>query len=212
MVSLTKVTPKPINQGSRFEILGVFGSGKTTLARHFTRKGGYGLFEDHEANPFWGKAAELDVAGYLPYDLGFLVGHAFLCADYSVNRSDTFGVSDWSFETDRLWASLRLGESAEEYAAVWRDVARQAGAAAGYVLLDVPPALIVERMRFRGRAPEADLYPFIESAAASVSSAAAGLPAEKLLILDGTRPLDSLAEEFEHWARYRMTGTLEHYQ
>lgn len=212
MVSLTKVTPKAFPKGSRFEILGVFGSGKTTLAQHLIQKGGIGLFEDHQANPFWGMAAELDVAGYLPYDLGFLVGHAFLCANYSANHSHTFGVSDWSFETDRLWASLRLAESVDEYTAVWHHVARQAGSPAGYVFLDVPPALIIDRMKLRGRPPEADLYPFIESAAASVRDTASHLPAEQLLALDGTRPLDILAQEFEHWARHRMTGKFEHFQ
>lgn len=158
----------------RIEILGVFGSGKTTLARRLARTVSDLLLEDHHLNPFWGDGHALAVTGYLPYDLGFLVQHAHLAALDAIRPGA--GICDWSFETDRLWASMRLKGDFEPYDAVHRAMGVRLGRARLYVHLDLPVGTILTRLEKRGRMFEAGFRRHVAEAAAEVKRLAASLP------------------------------------
>ena len=143
---------KPIN---RFEILGVFGSGKTTLAKLVAENINYfPKLEDHLLNPYWGQQALLESGGNLAYDLSFLIQHLHLVQS-SMHSTESCIICDWSFETDDLWASLRLDpDELTSYRTTRSLLLRSVPSATGYIYLDIDPEEIYRRMQKRGRKPE----------------------------------------------------------
>src|SRR5947209_101410 len=97
----------------RVEILGVFGSGKTTLAARLCAAVGTPLPEDHRLNPFWGQEDPIEIAGGLGYELFFLLQHGRLAAEPWNSEPLALGLCDWSFA-----ASMRLKRELEVYDAV----------------------------------------------------------------------------------------------
>ncbi|WP_418131304.1 hypothetical protein [Variovorax sp. 278MFTsu5.1] len=165
----------------RVEILGVFGSGKTTLAKRLTAASGRLLPEDHERNPFWGDSNSIAVLGYLGYDLSFLLQHAHLV---STVPSDTIAFCDWSFETDWLWASLRLADDLPAYEAIRARILKRLGPPTGYLFLRQTPDTIVDRIERRSRPAEDSFRQYVRSACAHLDELTNKLPREKLLVVD----------------------------
>src|SRR5687767_9357576 len=85
-IPMVRLSPHHLRRrriSKRIEILGAFGSGKTTIARALSEHGYANLLERHELNAFWTDSAPTRVMGYLPYDLWFLLHHAQLAASSS---------------------------------------------------------------------------------------------------------------------------------
>jgi len=180
MVTLS--TPTPVYPTlKRVEILGVFGAGKTTLAKRIAASDAHHLAEDHGANPYWGLQKTLQVTGYLPYDLTFLTQHAFLAA---TAPEDGIAVCDWSFPTDRLWASMRLekGELAV-YDAAYSAILSRLGPPLLYLYLRQPPEVIRYRLASRARRSEEAFREHVDDAYARIEQLAASLPAGQLRVV-----------------------------
>lgn len=165
----------------RIEILGVFGSGKTTLATRLARTNATLLPEDHERNPFWGDEASVRMLGYLGYDLSFLLQHAHLVSSAPHNR---LCICDWSFATDLLWASLRLDRDLAAYKSVHAALMHRLGPSAGYLFLRQTPETIVERLERRSRRSEESFRQYVRSACAHLESLVAQLPSNRVLLVD----------------------------
>jgi deoxyadenosine/deoxycytidine kinase len=196
MLTLTParaVAPRP---GCRAEILAVFGAGKTTLATQLACEGATLIGEDHERNPFWGDAASVGTVGYLAYDLSFLLQHAYLVA---TAPADVISICDWSFATDLLWASLRLGRDLPAYEAVHAALTHRLPDPAGYLYLRQKPETIVERLELRSRPNESSFKQYVEAACDHLDALVAGLPAEQVLLVGDDLP----PAEFGKWIRSR---------
>lgn len=165
----------------RVEIIGVFGSGKTTLAKRLTAISGSLLAEDHARNPFWGDPTAIGALGYLGYDLGFLLQHAHLV---STAASDGIALCDWSFATDWLWASKRLDGDLPIYEAVHRNMLGRLGPPAGYLFLRQKAETVLERLALRARPAEGAFREYVRSACEYVEELAADLPGQRLLVVD----------------------------
>lgn len=165
----------------RIEILGVFGAGKTTLARRLAGEGVPMLAERHSLNPFWGNEHSQRSLGSLPYDLSFLIQHAHMAATAPRTRPYETVICDWSFATDRLWALMRLGGDFRAYEAVFRIVLDRLGPPAGYFYLRQPVHIIVERLGRRGRSPEKALISHVRTAVARLDRLARSLPEQQVM-------------------------------
>lgn len=181
MVTLTTPALARWHTHRRVEILGVFGSGKTTLARQIAESDAHHLAENHAANPYWGRQDTVQVIGYLPYDLTFLTQHAFLVA---TAPEDGVAVCDWSFNTDRLWASMRLGrEELASYEAAYAAILARLGPPALYLYLRQPPEVIRYRLAKRARQSEEAFREHVDSAYVRIEQLVAGLPATQLHVV-----------------------------
>ena len=178
MVTLAPALKIPLAPKPRVEILGVFGSGKTTLGHRLAGEGRLLLAEDHEQNPFWGSEQVNLALGYLAYDLAFLLQHARLVAN-----APTVGllVCDWSLASDRLWASMRLGGDLAAYESVHSAINSRVGEPEGYLYLRQPVDEIVSRLGRRGRLPEAAFLAHVRTAAEQLEEFVDALPAKKVL-------------------------------
>lgn len=198
MVTLEQFLPMA-QTGPRIEILGVFGSGKTTLAKRLARPSAIALLEDHAQNPFWGDDAALQVTGYLPYDLHFLLQHVHLATGASRSEREPAAICDWSLISDRLWASRRLGNEFETYLKVYHSLAERVGEPVGYVYLRQSPSVIVERLLARGRLPEAGLLDSIAAAASDLDRLVATLPSGKFLVAGDDIDPDVFHDASRRW-------------
>lgn len=144
----------------RLEILGIFGSGKSTLAEKLSRSGQvHAVCEQHQANPYWGATRILDRFGYLGYELSFLLHHALLLQS-SFELSGTLDLlsCDWSYLSDKVWAGSRLKtKELQAYLQVHEAVTGQCGNPTAYLYLDEPPAVVLQRIKARGRPEELDV-------------------------------------------------------
>lgn len=166
---------------ARVEILGVFGAGKSTLARRLAKSDNHLLSEEHERNPFWGDERSTRTMGHLAYDLSFLIQHAHLVT----TAPDTgLSICDWSFATDRLWASQRLGQDLDAYDAVYNALTPRVGLPAAYLFLRQTPDTIIERLERRSRRSEASFMPFVKDACEKLDALAADLPRERIRVVD----------------------------
>lgn len=198
---VTLATPEVVSPARvrRMEIIGVFGSGKTTLAKRLTATSGSMLAEDHTRNPFWGDPRAIGALGYLGYDLSFLLQHAHLV---STAASDGIALCDWSFATDWLWASKRLDRDLPIYESVHRSVLQKLGPPAGYLFLRQKPETVLERLARRSRPAEGPFRDYVRSACEYVEELAANLPGQRVLVVDDNadpsgieRWVDQLPEE-----------------
>lgn len=181
MVTLSPPKTRHTPVGPRIEILGVFGSGKTTLAKRLCRSGPEHLAEDHRHNPFWGDAAAISVTGYLPYDLAFLVQHAHLASGASPNR---LAICDWSFATDRLWASMRVNQDMQTYEAAHRALTSRLGPPRGYLYLRQPVEVILQRLAKRARQSEESFRTDVGAAYERLEALTLTIPSERLLVVE----------------------------
>jgi deoxyadenosine/deoxycytidine kinase len=181
MVTLTTPAPTHWPTHRRVEILGVFGSGKTTLARQIRESDAHHLAENHTANPYWGRQDAVKAIGYLPYELTFLTQHAFLVATAPENG---VAVCDWSFDTDRLWASMRLGrEELATYEATYTTILARLGPPALYLYLRHPPEVIRYRLAKRARQNEEAFREQVDIAYARIEKLVASLPAAQVHVV-----------------------------
>lgn len=181
MVTLS--TPKPTSGPAlqRVEVLGVFGAGKTTLAKRIAASGAHHLAEDHGANPYWGLEETVQVTGYLPYDLTFLTQHAFLAA---TAPDGGVAVCDWSFATDRLWASMRLGEEdLAAYDRAYAAIVSRLGPPLLYLYLRHPPEVIRCRLARRARRNEEAFREQVDDAYLRIEQLVSDLPAAQLRVV-----------------------------
>lgn len=185
----------------RVEILGAFGSGKTTLAQQLAIHAQFRLLpEDHSKNPFWGHSRAIEATGYLPYDLSFLIDHVHLATALQPEPAGTVGICDWSFATDRLWASMRLGVDLPAYDNVHSILLDRVGPPIGYLYLRQPAHVVVERVRLRGRGQEAAFAEYVTAATASVEELAMTLPLPQVQIV-GDDDISLALDRIRNWLR-----------
>ncbi len=189
MVTLEPLAKNRRVQVDRIEILGVFGSGKTTLAHRLAGDKRRVLAESHEQNAFWGDGRASKTLGFLPYDLSFLLQHAHVVA-----RAAGTGMRfcDWSFASDRLWASMRLGHELPAYEAVHRLILKRVGQPLGYLYLKQPVNEIVSRLVERGREQEASFTEQVAFAAQRLEELVGALPMERVLTVGDDVALDAV--------------------
>lgn len=181
MVTLAPQATPELITGRRIEILGVFGSGKTTLAKKLVAESEEPqplLAEQHEQNPFWGAERQNQILGYLAYDLSFLMQHAHLVA--SIN-SQEIHFCDWSFRSDRVWASMRLDQEFSIYDAVHKAIQQRLPSPLGYLYLKQPVELIARRLGLRGRAAERSFLDYVKAAAEQLDEFARTLPSDQIM-------------------------------
>ncbi|ESZ12896.1 MULTISPECIES: deoxynucleoside kinase [unclassified Mesorhizobium] len=178
--------------------MGVFGAGKSTLAKRFGPVFGGVLAEDHTKNSFWGNDAAVGVTGYLPYDLNFLLQHVYLVAS-PVTIEGGILICDWSFLSDYLWASLRLQEELEIYAKVYGAMTDKVGPPIGYVYLKQPPETIISRLMERGREAEVGLLDKIVSAALKLDHLVATLPPERVYVTGDDPEEEVIRTRLRQW-------------
>ncbi len=199
MVTLAPQPTKWSAPNRRIEILGVFGAGKTTLAKRLMSIESRILAERHELNCFWGNDQANGALGYLAYDLSFLLQHVHLLATSIATGLEDFVVCDWSLASDRLWASMRLETDLAAYEAVHRAVLAKVGPPIGYLYLQQPVGVIVQRLAARGRQPEASFVGEVAAAVAKLDEVVRSLPADRFVTVgDDARP-DELLEWVTHW-------------
>lgn len=179
MVTLAMSEERRGRSAPRVEILGAFGAGKSTLARKLVVEPSDLMLEDHRSNPFWGRPDLTAALGHLPYDISFLLHHAGLVAGAASRRlHGHFFVSDWSFQTDLLWASHRQGGDHVLYEPLHRNLTARLGAPLAYLYLEQSPELIVDRVIARGRVPEAEFLTQVVLAVQSLREMVHLLPSE----------------------------------
>jgi deoxyadenosine/deoxycytidine kinase len=181
MVTLAPQATPELITGRRIEILGVFGSGKTTLAKKLVAESEEPqplLAEQHEQNPFWGAERQNQILGYLAYDLSFLMQHAHLVASIS---SQGIHFCDWSFRSDRVWASMRLDQEFSVYDAVYKAIQQRLPSPLGYLYLKQPVELIATRLGLRGRAAERSFLDYVKAAAEQLDEFARTLPSDQIM-------------------------------
>jgi deoxyadenosine/deoxycytidine kinase len=196
------LAPIPIDLGAplpRVEILGVFGAGKTTLAKRMTSTASELRLERHDQNPFWANAEVNDRLGYLGYDLTFLLHHAYLVASSCSKDSRKILLCDWSFATDRLWASMRLAEDFRSYLAVHDAVLSRVGRPAGFLYLRQPVDRILERLLERGRIQEAELATAIETATNHLDELVDSMCQQRIQIVDDSATPEQLRMWVSDW-------------
>jgi deoxyadenosine/deoxycytidine kinase len=196
-----QATNLPGSFGRRIEILGMFGSGKTTFANRLVKSGVILLAERHEDNPFWGNQYAIERVGFLAYDLAFLLQHAGLVLRSPESRPVDVGLCDWSFETDFLWASMRLGHDFGAYEKVYRQLLRHVGPPLGWIYLPQPTDVICTRLRKRGRAPEAHLAQDVSAAVKKLDGLIQSLPAAQVLWANDDTSVTELQEAIRGWNR-----------
>lgn len=181
MLTLSAPPLDPVPRPNRVEIIGVFGAGKSTLAKRIAGPGTKYLAEDHQANPYWGCQKAVQVAGYLPYDLSFLMQHALLVA---TAPNDVLAVCDWSFLTDRLWAKMRLAEAElTAYDLTCAAILTRLGSPQLYIYLRQSPDVIRYRVAKRARQSEEAFCEHVEAAYARVEELVEAVPAGRLRIV-----------------------------
>lgn len=156
MVTLTApIVSSRLRNCPRVEILGVFGSGKTTLANNLSDHHDSLLLENHEQNIYWKSPRANLVSGFLAYELSFLLQHQYLVAAELSQKTSDLAICDWSFETDRLWASMRLSKKDFfVYNLTYRQLVRKQKPPTIYLYLCLTAQTIYERLNQRDRVGE----------------------------------------------------------
>lgn len=138
--------------GKRIELIGLLGSGKSTLSMACASLGCEPLLENFEQNPFWSRSATNDKPDWFAADVVFCLQHAHQMRYAPTNA---LVVTDFSPVLDDFYASRRL--SAEQYELLQRIAGNVNGSLVdpfAYVFLDIDPATILDRIKVRGRAEE----------------------------------------------------------
>ena len=203
MVTLTASLP-PSRLGSypRIEILGVFGSGKTTLARQLADNQGSLLLEQHEHNIYWQSPNANAVAGFLAYELSFLLQHHYLAASQLASTDASVGICDWSFESDQLWACMRLSkEDLHIYESVHRKLVGSLEPPIAYVYLCPSIETITARLKLRNRAGEKFEISELTQAAKSLEEMVHALPSAKVIRMDDEINIVDVQSQFQFWLK-----------
>jgi deoxyadenosine/deoxycytidine kinase len=188
MVSLAPLETSNHAEMRRIEILGVFGSGKTTLARKLVASPECFLAEQHERNPFWGADHANKVLGYLAYDLSFLLQHVSLVANITNNE---IHICDWSFVSDYIWAKMRQEKEFSAYEAVYDSIKKTLPEPLGYLYIKQPRSIILERLGIRDRAPEKDFVEYVDAAIKELDGFVCSFsPGQILEVTDDTSPIE----------------------
>jgi deoxyadenosine/deoxycytidine kinase len=162
--------------------------------------------ERHELNCFWGDDQANGVLGFLAYDLSFLLQHAHLLVTSFATDPEDFVVSDWSFVSDRLWASMRLESDLAAYEAVHRAVLGRVGPPIGYLYLRQPVEVIVQRLATRGREAEASLVAEVADAVARLDEVVQSLPANRVVTVGDDLQPDELLRWATQWQEARRSA------
>lgn len=193
MVDLASARRRDWLSSGRVEILGVFASGKTTLAKNLATLDGFKLLpEDHRRIPFWGRPEFSESLGFLPHDLSFLLHHVSLLK--ASGKKKELAICDWSFISDRLWASMRLDKQRDVYLRVFEELIPQLGDPVKYIYLRTPPGITIDRLRARGREPEKNFGNFVYQAFEALERAVDAIDRERLIVVEDGNQWRALAQ------------------
>jgi deoxyadenosine/deoxycytidine kinase len=157
MVKLSINSDFSVLESPRVELLGLFGAGKTTLARSLLNFNQVSLFEDHNRVHMWGNNSLNKKIGFLPYDVAFLLHHFEISTMNTTDGVTGLAICDWSFSSDLLWASLRLGSDFNTYQTLHSKLTSRVSKPLGYIYLRYPVELVHSRICKRARLPESGL-------------------------------------------------------
>jgi deoxyadenosine/deoxycytidine kinase len=181
---------------NRIEILGVFGSGKSTLASKFASEDIEELAERHQDNPYWGDRATNERIGFLGYDLTFLLQHAQLSLKL---RSKGLAVADWSFRSDRLWASMRLATDFPLYESIYDSIMSRIPPPIGYLYLKQSAETIIGRVLRRAREPELASLHTVSAAASRLHELVNTIDPAMVAIIDDDFDTERLLWYAKRW-------------
>jgi deoxyadenosine/deoxycytidine kinase len=189
-----------LGMSKRIEILGVPGAGKSTLAGKFICGGIQVLAERHQDNPFWGNHSLNERLGFLGYDLTFLLQHTQLTVGGDPSKRKPLSVCDWSFLSDRLWASMRLASDLPLYQSVYDALMGRIPAPIGYLYLKQPADTIVQRVLARGRQPELAFIDAIQSAVLKLDEVVKDVDPAKVMIVGDEFDVEQLLGAVKRWS------------
>ena len=137
----------------RVEVCGGIASGKTALAGLFENERAITLFEDVKANPFWEQFYADPERFAFETEVTFLLQHYNQIKAASGSKEPI--VCDFSFLLDRAYVDVTLPEEERRvFLTVFKEVQRQLGPPALYVLLECSPEEEMRRVQARGRETE----------------------------------------------------------
>ena len=203
MVTLTQpLAPSRLGSCPRIEILGVFGSGKTTLARQLSDTQSSLLLEQHEQNIYWQSPNANAVAGFLAYELSFLLQHHYLAASQLASMDARIGICDWSFGSDQLWASMRLSkDDLHIYDSVHSKLIDSLPPVIGYVYLCPSVETIAARIKSRNRFGEKFEISELTKAARRLEELVHALPSQKVFCVDNEINMENVRSKFQIWLK-----------
>jgi deoxyadenosine/deoxycytidine kinase len=139
----------------RLEICGSIAAGKTTLASLLGALPSSVLLENFQANPFWESFYSDPVANSFETEVTFLLQHYHLIKSTALAAVT---VCDFSLYLDLAYSRITLSAvRLNAFNAVYRQVESELGPPDLLVYLQCDPAIELERIKRRGRAPEASI-------------------------------------------------------
>lgn len=201
MVTLAPITRTNRRTHSRLEILGVFGSGKTTLAKRLAGNSIGLLAERHANNPFWNDATANETLGYLAYDLTFLLQHARLVTSFSNAQTENVLICDWSFASDRLWASMRLGSDFASYDGVHDTLLSRIKQPIGYLYLRQSVDVILARLSKRKRNQEREFEKHVGDAVLRLDDLACSIAPNRMATVPDEFSVNDLLTLLDLWRK-----------
>ena len=137
----------------RIEVTGGIASGKSTLANLFDGSDSAAVLEDFKANPFWEQFYADPRCFAFETEITFLLQHYNQIKAASDLKEPI--VCDFSFLLDRAYVDVTLAEEERRvFLTVFKEVQRQLGPPALYVLLECSPEEELRRSQARGRKTE----------------------------------------------------------